>query len=325
MGYYGWRRDDLDHRDFLFSAKPEIIANLPSAIDLRGPFMPNIYDQLKISSCVGNSSTAAIEYVRAEQGLGFIGGSRLFAYYNARLKGGMEGTDSGAQIRDGIAALNQYGLCTENDWPYIPSNVTTRPSTISYTDALNDRAIQYQSVQQTQTQIMGTLAQGLPIVFGFMLFQQFENIGSNGIVTLPRQNEQPLGGHANMLCGYKYNSNNEVLVLSRNSWGTSWGESGYCWFPMSYLTNAQLAADFWVIQLVSSPTPVPPVPDTFNVGPGVRAAMIAEGDSPDSDEIYFKNPEGKNEWSQTEGRNGATYKYKFASNTVAVQRASKVY
>lgn len=55
------------------------------------------------------------------------------------------------------------------------------------------------------------------------------------------------------------------------------------------------------------PTPAPPV-DAWIVGSGIRDAMAEQGDSPASDELYFKR-DGADEWSEAIGRSGTRYTY----------------
>ena len=42
------------------------------------------------------------------------------------------------------------------------------------------------------------------------------------------------------------------LFTIQNSWGTERGDGGYFYMPYSYLTDANLSADFWVIKTTSN-------------------------------------------------------------------------
>lgn len=60
---------------------------------------------------------------------------------------------------------------------------------------------------------------------------------------------------------------------------------------------------------VPIPTPEPPPADQFVVGTGMRALMAKRGDIPASDEIYFKNPAGKDQFSEAVAASGRMYRY----------------
>jgi C1A family cysteine protease len=172
--------------------------------------------------------------------------SRLFIYYNERSLEGTVKQDSGAQLRDGIKTLATNGVCPETDWPYIISKFKSKPNTKSYQDGLQHKITSYSRLT-TSTDMKTCLASGFPFVFGFTVYQSFEStqVANTGIVPMPSKNEQVLGGHAVMACGFD-DSKNWMIV--RNSWGSSWGAAGYFFLPYSYISNTNLATDFWTIR-----------------------------------------------------------------------------
>lgn len=48
--------------------------------------------------------------------------------------------------------------------------------------------------------------------------------------------------------GYDDNLFGGVGIIA-NSWGDGWGDHGYFYMPYAYLTNPNLASDFWTIQV----------------------------------------------------------------------------
>jgi C1A family cysteine protease len=157
---------------------------------------------------------------------------------------GTVGTDAGAQIRDGIKSVAQLGVPPETDWPYDIEKFAQKPPQPAYTDALHDRAVSYSRLVQTLSQMKGCLASGFPFVFGFTVYESFESqeVAASGVVPMPKPAEQVLGGHAVMAVGYDDPSG---VFIVRNSWGPAWGQAGYFTMPYAYLTNPDLASDFW--------------------------------------------------------------------------------
>jgi C1A family cysteine protease len=88
-----------------------------------------------------------------------------------------------------------------------------------------------------------------PFVFGFTVYESFESdaVAKSGIVQMPGAAEAEIGGHAVMAVGY---NDSVQRFLVRNSWVNGWGTGGYFTIPYAYLTDSDLADDFWVIRLV---------------------------------------------------------------------------
>lgn len=249
MHYFGWKKDQPDFRDVTFSALPHTLQALPPMIDLRPGCSP-IYDQGQLGSCTANAIAGAFDFERHKQGLSFINPSRLFIYYNERVMEKTVGVDAGAAIRDGIKSVNTQGVCPESEWPYVINKFALKPPSNCYTDALKDHSIQYAAVPQVLTQMKSCLAGGSPFVFGFTVYQSFETqqVATTGIVPMPSRREQVLGGHAVVAVGY---DDMKQRFICRNSWG-NWAQAGYFEIPYLYLTNPNLASDFWVISLIAS-------------------------------------------------------------------------
>jgi C1A family cysteine protease len=122
------------------------------------------------------------------------------------------------------------------------------PPQASYTEASNHKISTYQSLDGSNVQALkNCLAQGFPFVFGFTVFSSFESasVASNGIVPMPSSYEEEQGGHAVMCVGY---DDAKQVFIVRNSWGPDWGDNGYFYLSYTYLTNPELANDFWTLR-----------------------------------------------------------------------------
>jgi C1A family cysteine protease len=248
---YGWLPDVPDHRDHLYATLGTQIAKLPVKTDLR-PHCPPVYNQGELGSCTANAIGGAMQFERHKQKLKpeFIP-SRLFIYYNERVMENSVNSDAGAQIRDGIKSIASQGDCPELEWPYEIAKFTCKPAPNCYRDAIKYKALQYQRVPQILNQMKGCLASGYPFVFGFSVYTEFENAtaAKSGEINMPGPRERLLGGHAVVAVGYDDSSQRFIV---RNSWGNDWGINGYFTLPYSYLTDPDLADDFWTIRLESA-------------------------------------------------------------------------
>ena len=221
------------------------------SVDLRTK-MPPVYNQGKLGSCTANAICAAYEYEMIKENEKYSPMSRLFLYYQERKIENSVKEDSGAQIKDGIFATAKIGLCEDKYWTYDINKFTVDPPEEAYVDAGFHKTINYSRISQEEDDLKQCLLDGYPIVFGINVYDSFESdtVSKTGIVPLPdKDKEKCLGGHAILIVGFKEIDNKNYFIV-RNSWGTEWGDNGYCYMPFEYVLNEDLAEDFWSIKLV---------------------------------------------------------------------------
>lgn len=244
---YGWRRPLLPRRTPMFSAT--FSKSLPTSVDLRSK-CPPIYDQGNLGSCTANALAALAEFIMIKEGKPNFTPSRLFIYYNARAMEGRVSVDSGASIADGAQVISIKGCPHESIWWYNTAKFTVKPNRGVFNDGLQHLAGGVAAVWQDLDEMRKVLASGYPIVGGFTVYDSFESESTNktGIVSMPKESEKILGGHAVMLVGY---DDAKKWFIIRNSWGKNWGDKGYYYMPYDYWTDWQLSDDFWTAISIS--------------------------------------------------------------------------
>jgi len=250
---FGWRRDLPDHRDYtqehaavkliLGSSKPLQAAKStrPATKDLREYCSP-IENQDVLGSCTAHAGVGLMEWFQRRAYGKHLNMSRLFLYKVARRLVGIKG-DEGCYLRTTMQAMLMLGVPPENFWPYKVADFEKEPDAFIYSLAHKFEAYSYYKLYPTRDKslidvLRDHLAGGLPFMFGFTVYSSISN---DGWIPIPGPADRVEGGHAVMAVGY---DDTKKAFLIRNSWGTSWGHSGYGWLPYWYFENGQ-AEDCW--------------------------------------------------------------------------------
>lgn len=147
--------------------------------------------------CVFNDFIGSYEYLLKQTTGENIDVSRLFIYYNARVKDGDEDEldDSGCTITGAIESLEESGVCLESIWPYYVKRVNKCPNDAAYSAAENNTISDALQLKIDLHEMKSCLAQGFPFVFGLELYKSFDKAAKKGIVPMPRSKEVSRESH----------------------------------------------------------------------------------------------------------------------------------
>lgn len=250
----------------------EIIPELPARISL-AKYRSPIEDQGQEGSCTGHSASTAAEMLARIMGLN-VALSRRDAYYWARKlwPQGNVAVDSGAPLNtaaDGVLA----GLCLEATWRYVAGQYAQQPPPQEANERPQYRfLVQHQSLFPNNTDhvlaIKAALAQNQPVVFGFVVYNDFFKTSQTGVMPATMGGGQ-LGGHAVACIGYQDSSayDGGGYFLIDNSWG-AWtrevpdpeGIPGSFLMPYACAQNGILFEARAYVGRAAPPPPPPPPP-----------------------------------------------------------------
>ncbi len=219
----------------------------PSAEDLTSE-MPPVGDQGTQNSCVawaaGYYDKTHIEYL--EKIYGYppvpwdladpahqISPSFIYNQINA-------GRDAGASMLDAQILLCDQGASMMSDFPYNASDYTAWPSESAFARAIPYRDLDAWGISMMEDpgvlQVKYLIAAHHTCVIGINIYANFDYIENyDTVYTVHDKAGRSRGGHALCIVGYddnKQTADGPGAFRLVNSWGTDWGNQGYCW--MSY-------------------------------------------------------------------------------------------
>ncbi|MBD5371959.1 MAG: C1 family peptidase [Bacteroides sp.] len=240
-------RKNLPHKEAPLELKyqpPKGLKPKPS-VDLRKYFSP-VKNQMELGSCTSFAATAMYEAMMSRLSGHSEDMSPAFLYYYSNvLKGKPSG---GSNFYEQIEVLQNIGICHESLYIYDSNNPTLKPSVNAEEDARKHQVIEARQIplvdlpdkQETlklnHQLITSALSEGYPVGISLKIY---DNLGVDGaFVRHPDDSPQAKedGWHAMVIAGYSEDNN---LYIVRNSWGSEFGDEGYCYIPAAYIDDPE--------------------------------------------------------------------------------------
>ena len=152
---------------------------------------------------------------------------------------------NGTYIDDDMKLLLNVG---NDPFTVYPNTTCATPSSSQIADAAPYKIGAFHDVAwlgSKEDTIKAALAAGEPAVIGFSVYNEFENAGSGSyFIDAPGSGSSYLGAHAVAVMKY---DDHGVWVL--NSWGTSWGRSGWAELSWAFVNGTDKKHGDYVFQV----------------------------------------------------------------------------
>jgi len=239
------------------ASSPYGTGELPTSKDLSAD-LPPVGNQGRQSSCVGWAAAYALKSFQEKmetKATTLFSPSFVYNQIN-------NGQDGGARFIDALNLLSQQGAAKYDDMPYNENDYTTQPSQAAKENAKPFRIDYWRQVNVMDIkEVKNQVNSGYPVVIGTSVDEGFRSGKRNGfndyVWKTPSGNV--VGGHAMLVVGFD-DSKNAFKIM--NSWGTNWGNDGYCWLDYSYFPRA-------VKEGYVAKDAVTPGPETTTVDPNI--------------------------------------------------------
>jgi hypothetical protein len=150
-----------------------------------------------------------------------------------------------------MSALREDGFCLESACPYEPERYASPPPPSAYRASYDTSGSKLQYYRcsddpdDRRREIEAALASLRPVCVGIQVDQGFMNDpGSHWRFAGPSK-----GGH--YLCAVG-TSGDGLLVV--NSWGTGWGDGGFCTLSWDSVCDPRVTSDPYVLMTAKEPT-----------------------------------------------------------------------
>lgn len=218
-------------------------------------FLPPVHDQDGRGQCASSAACGVMEFARAQAGLSYtyLSAGDLYGRVNG-------GSDNGSMLEDNMSELQTRGVSpVSGSAPYVWSG-RNYPGT----DRDKYRLAEVYLCPSFDAAVSAIL-QGFGVEIGLVWGGNFTP-DSKG--WLPKRSSGSVGGHALFSYGVAVAADGTVGLVTRNSWGPSWGgssdgsiDAGSCVIPETLFTG--YIGGFYAVRAVTQTSPVGFRPNPF--------------------------------------------------------------
>lgn len=181
----------------------------------------NVKNQGQCGSCWAFSTTGALEGAYYNK----VGTLKEFSEQQLVSCDSTDNACGGGLMDNAFKWIKSHGgLCTESSYPYTASAGTADSCSADCSEVLGSSPMSYVDVEESDEAMMSALDIG-PVSVAIEADKSAFQLYKSGVLTTTECGTSL--DHGVLAVGYGTDSDGTAFYLVKNSWGGSWGESGY--------------------------------------------------------------------------------------------------